>query len=128
VLLGLFGIEGVSVLTELTIVGLLGATYVVHRRGGGARWARWGAAGFGLLALAHICSIVATQWLLGSSLPVYQRVDGMRLFTIGQWLASTAGLAMLALAILSPRGSLASAPVVSDRGRATPGGVVPPPR
>lgn len=127
-LLGLFGIEGVSVLTELTIVGLLGAAYVVRKRGGGERWARWGGRGFGLLAIERVCSIVTTQWLLHSSLPMYYRVRRMEIFTLAEWLISVAGLALLVAAVLVGRGTPGLAPVVSDRGRATPAGAEPPPR
>jgi hypothetical protein len=128
VLSGLFGIEGVSVLTELTIVGLLGAAYVVGRRGGGERWARWGATGFALLALERICSIAITQWMLHSSLPMYYRVRRMDVLTIGQWLVLVAGLALLLAAVLVGRGAPGLPADVNDRARATPGGVAPPRR
>ena len=123
---GRFDIGGVSILSVLTVIGLLVAAGVVRRRGRGPRWSQWGAAGCLLLALATACGVVATQWFLRSDLPVYRRVEAMQLLALGGWLISTAGFALLVVAVLSERA--APAPVVSDRGPATPEGAAPPPR
>ena len=127
-MLGVFGFQGVSILELLTIAGLLAATSVVVWRGGGDRWAQWGAVGFGLLAVSRICGLVTTQWFLHADSPIYQRVHGLQLFTAGQWLVSSAGLVALLVAVLSQRATAGPAADLSDRGRATPEGAEPPPR
>ena len=125
---GLFDIAGVSILTVLTVVGLLAAAVVVRRRGRGTSWSKWAAGGFLLLVAARVCGIVATQWFLHSDLPAYRRVHGMQVFDLAGWLFSTAGLAMLVVAVLSERSATQPTAVVSDRGPATPGSAAPPPR
>lgn len=100
-------VHEINVAEVVFATALLAVACGILLRGGGARWARWGAGGFALLVVSRIGTSLAQLWLhrkVALREPLQQWIGTYHWMETGAGLLWLAGLAALAISILSQRG------------------------